>query len=151
SRRDGVLAFTPISRATSFTPRPCGCAASTSITATARATDPTGRGPRLGVGSTIGQPFSRARRRRRGGATFCLLTGGGHLTKRDAGPPRLDLLVLGEQVLGHPDRGGVDQPTIQRDGAAPLGGRVLHRGDDPVRAVDQPRVGREHVVRELDL
>src|SRR5205823_14004176 len=63
----------------------------------------------------------------------------------------LDLLELGEQILGHPDRGGVDEAPVERNCSLALGGCVLHRGDDPVRLGDDVLVGREDVVGQRDL
>ena len=63
----------------------------------------------------------------------------------------LDQLDLGQQVLGHAQRGGVDQAAVQRDGSLAVVGGLLHRLHDPARARDQPVIGREDLVRELDL
>ena len=65
------------------------------------------------------------------------------IRRPDRGPramTALDLLELGQQVLGHADRRGVDQAAVERHGALP-GGGLPHRGDDPVGAVDQARLG----------
>src|SRR4051794_14758633 len=63
----------------------------------------------------------------------------------------LNLVELGQQVLGHPDRCSVDQPAVEGHRAAPLRRGLLHRRDDPVRTVDQARVRGEHLVGQLDL
>ena len=42
--------------------------------------------------------------------------------------------IFVQQVLGHSQRGRVDQAAVQRDRAHARIGRLLHRGDDPARA-----------------
>ena len=71
-----------------------------------------------------------------------------------ARPPRvarLDLLELGEQVLRHPDRGGVDQPAVERDSALPVRRGLAHRLDDAAGALHEPRGRRVDLVRERHL
>ena len=73
-------------------------------------------------------------------------------TRRGAEPFwRSSISSIRQQVLGHTQRGRVDQAAVQGDRAHARIGRLLHRGDDPARAGDQLGVGREDLVRELDL
>src|ERR671933_377634 len=114
SSREAVLAFTPIRRASSLTPRPSGWAASASSSASARSTEATGR--------VIGRTLSRARTRNLGG-----MGAGGYFGRAlvvDVADGDAERLPLPEDVL---------RAYI---GGAGLGAWLMHRlappGGDPL-------------------
>src|SRR4051794_41922775 len=42
----------------------------------------------------------------------------------------------GDELLGLPDRGDIDQPAVERDRSLPFLARLLHRLEDAPRALD---------------